>query len=344
MIAEEQMVISITRSGYIKRLPLSTYRKQKRGGIGVIGMETKEEDYIEHLRICSTHDFLLFFTTAGKVYRLKVYELPEGARTAKGRALINLLPLKDGERVRAVIPTRDFSEHKYVVFATRKGLVKKTELTAYNTPIRADGIIAIKLRAGDSLIDVRGTSGEDDIIMVSRSGYAARFNEERVRPMGRDTSGVRGMNVSEKDNAVLAMDVARDETELFVVTENGFGKRSPITDYPVKGRATKGVKTIQMTERKGALAGALIVREHQELVFISQSGMVQRTGVRGISKMGRSTQGVRVMNLRGDDTVSAVALVQESDAEIGASAGENGSSPQLIEDLPDGDQPADSPN
>ena len=155
--------------------------------------------------------------------------------------------------------------------------------------------------------------------MVSRSGYAARFNESRVRPMGRDTSGVRGMNVSEKDNAVLAMDVARDDTELFVVTENGFGKRTPITDYPVKGRGTKGVKTIQMTERKGALAGALIVREHQELVFISQSGMVQRTSVRGISKMGRSTQGVKVMNLRGDDTVSAVALVVESDADIGAS-------------------------
>jgi DNA gyrase subunit A len=330
MIAEEQMVISITRSGYIKRLPLSTYRKQHRGGVGVIGMETKEDDYIEHLRICSTHDFLLFFTNMGKVYRLKVYELPEGARTAKGRALINLLPLREGERVRAVIPTRDFSEHKYVVFGTRKGLIKKTELTAYNTPIRADGIIAIKLRDGDSLVDVRGTSGEDDIIMVSRSGYAARFNETRVRPMGRDTSGVRGMNVAEKDNAVLAMDVARDDTELFVVTENGFGKRSPIIDYPVKGRATKGVKTIQMTERKGALAGALIVREHQELVFISQSGMVQRTSVRGISKMGRSTQGVKVMNLRGDDTVSAVALVQESDAEIGAAvADENGAAPEL---------------
>ncbi len=331
MIAEEQMVISITRSGYIKRLPLSTYRKQHRGGVGVIGMETKEDDYIEHLRICSTHDFLLFFTNMGKVYRLKVYELPEGARTAKGRALINLLPLREGERVRAVIPTRDFSEHKYVVFGTRKGLMKKTELTAYNTPIRADGIIAIKLRDGDSLVDVRGTSGEDDIIMISRSGHAARFNESRVRSMGRDTSGVRGMNVAEKDNAVLAMDVARDETELFVVTENGFGKRSPITDYPVKGRGTKGVKTIQMTERKGALAGALIVREHQELVFISQSGMVQRTSVRGISKMGRSTQGVKVMNLRGDDTVSAVALVQESDAEMSASAGdENGAEPQLM--------------
>ena len=318
MIAEEQMVISITRSGYIKRLPLSTYRKQHRGGVGVIGMETKEDDYIQHLRICSTHDFLLFFTNMGKVYRLKVYELPEGARTAKGRALVNLLPLREGEQVRAMIPTRDFSEHKYVVFGTRKGLIKKTELTAYNTPIRADGIIAIKLRDGDSLVDVRGTGGEDDIIMVSRSGYAARFNESRVRSMGRDTSGVRGMNVSEKDNAVLAMDVARDDTELFVVTENGFGKRAPIADYPVKGRGTKGVKTIQMTERKGALAGALIVREHQELVFISQSGMVQRTSVRGISRMGRATQGVKVMNLRGDDTVSAVAVVVESDADIGA--------------------------
>jgi DNA gyrase subunit A len=334
MIAEEQMVISITRSSYVKRLPLSTYRKQKRGGVGVIGMETKEDDYIEHLRICSTHDFLLFFTNMGKVYRLKVYELPEGARTAKGRALINLLPLRDGERVRAVIPTRDFSEHKYVVFGTRKGLIKKTELTAYNTPIRADGIIAIKLRDGDSLVDVRGTSGEDDIIMVSRSGYAARFNESRVRSMGRDTSGVIGMNVSEKDNAVLAMDVARDDTELFVVTENGFGKRSPIADYPVKGRGTKGVKTIQMTERKGALAGALIVREHQELVFISQSGMVQRTSARGISRMGRATQGVKVMNLRGDDTVSAVAVVVESDAQFGAGVVENGGSPSE-----DGDSP-----
>jgi len=330
MIAEEQMVISITRSGYIKRLPLSTYRKQHRGGVGVIGMETKEDDYIEHLRICSTHDFLLFFTNMGKVYRLKVYELPEGARTAKGRALVNLLPLREGERVRAVIPTRDFSEHRFVVFGTRNGLIKKTELTAYNTPIRADGIIAIKLRDGDQLVDVRGTSGEDDILMISRSGQAARFNESKVRPMGRDTSGVRGMNVSEKGNAVLAMDVARDDTELFVVTENGFGKRTQIADYPVKGRGTKGVKTIQLTDRKGALAGARIVREHQELVFISQSGMVQRTGVRGISKMGRATQGVRVMNLRGDDTVSAVAVVVESDADIGAQvAEEDGAAPEL---------------
>jgi DNA gyrase subunit A len=326
LIAEEQMVISITRSGYIKRLPLSTYRKQKRGGVGVIGMETKEDDYIEHLRICSTHDFLLFFTNQGKVYRLKVYELPEGARTAKGRALVNLLPLREGESVRDVIQTRDFSESKYLVFGTKQGLIKKTELQSYNTPIRADGIIAIKLRAGDELVSVRGTSGEDDIIIVSKSGYAARFNESRVRSMGRDTSGVRGMNVSGKGNRVLAMDVARDETELFVVTENGFGKRASIADYPVKGRGTKGVKTIQLTDRKGGLAGALVVREHQELLFISQSGMVQRTSVRGISRMGRATQGVKVMNVR-DDSVSAVALVVESETDFAAGVSENGGGP-----------------
>jgi DNA gyrase subunit A len=324
LIAEEQMVVSITRSGYIKRLPLSTYRKQKRGGVGVIGMEMKDDDYIEHLRICSTHDFLLFFTNKGKVYRLKVYELPEGARTAKGRALVNLLPLREGESVRAVIATRDFGEDKYLVFGTKQGLIKKTEFVAYNTPIRADGIIAIKLRDGDELVSVRGTSGEDDIIMVSRSGYAARFNESRVRPMGRDTSGVRGMNVAEKSNAMLAMDVARDDTELLVVTENGFGKRTVVADYPVKGRGTKGVKTIQLTDRKGALAGALIVREHQELLFISQEGMVQRTSVRGISKMGRSTQGVKVMNVRNGDTVSAVAVVVEDEVQLGADVAENG--------------------
>jgi DNA gyrase subunit A len=332
MIAEEQMVISITNSGYIKRLPLSTYRKQHRGGVGVIGMETKEDDYIEHLRICSTHDFLLFFTNYGKVYRLKVYELPEGARTAKGRALVNLLPLREGESVRSVIPTRDFSETKYVVFGTRKGLIKKTELKAYNTPIRADGIIAIKLRDKDELVAVRGTDGDDDIIMVAKRGYAARFNESRVRPMGRDTSGVRGMNVSDKGNCVLSMDVARDDTELFVVTDNGFGKRTPIVDYPVKGRGTKGVKTIQLTDRKGGLAGALVVREHQELLFISQEGMVQRTGVRGISRMGRSTQGVKVMNVRGDDTVSAVALVVESEPDLAADVAENGATPELSSD------------
>ncbi|HEX8067443.1 MAG TPA: DNA gyrase subunit A, partial [Thermoleophilaceae bacterium] len=318
LIADQQMVISITKSGYIKSLPLATYRSQKRGGVGVIGMDMKDEDYIEHLFVCSTHDYLLFFTNRGKVYRQKVYDLPEAQRTAKGRALVNLLPLREGEDVRAVLSTRDFTEGRYLVFATKKGQIKKTEFLAYNTPIKADGIIAIKIRDDDELVAVRGTSGEDDVIMVSRSGQAARFNESQVRSMGRDTSGVRGMNVSRGDNRVLAMDVARDDTELLVVTENGYGKRTAIADYPVKGRGAMGVKTIQLTEKKGGVAGALIVREHDELVFISQQGMVQRTSVRGISLYGRASQGVRLMNLREDDVVSAVALVVEAAADTAA--------------------------
>jgi DNA gyrase subunit A len=318
LIADQQMVISITHSGYIKSLPLSTYRQQRRGGVGVSGGDMKEDDYIEHLFVSSTHDYLLFFTNRGKVYRLKVYELPEASRTAKGRALVNLLPLREGERVQSVLSTRDFNEGKYLVFATRKGMVKKTEFGAYNTPIKADGIIAINIRDDDELIAVRRTSGTDDIIMVSRSGQAARFNEDKVRAMGRDTSGVRGMNVARKGNFVLAMDVARDDQELLVVTENGYGKRTPIPDYPVKGRGTMGVKTITLTEDKGQLAGALVVREHQELVFISQNGMVQRTSVRGINRYGRASQGVRVMNIREDDRVSAVALVVESEAATAA--------------------------
>ena len=328
LIADQQMVISITHSGYIKSLPLSTYRQQRRGGIGVTGMDMKDDDYIEHLFVSSTHDYLLFFTNRGKVYRLKVYELPEASRTAKGRALVNLLPLREGERVQSVLSTRDFTEGKYLVFATRNGLVKKTEFLAYNTPIKADGIIAINIRDDDELIAVRRTSGHDDIIMVSRSGQAARFSESAVRSMGRDTSGVRGMNVSQKGNSVLAMDVARDDQELLVVTENGYGKRTPISEYPVKGRGTMGVKTITLTENKGQLAGALVVREHQELVFISQNGMVQRTSVRGINRYGRASQGVRVMNLRDDDQVSAVALVVESEAQTAAPViGDNGDAP-----------------
>ena len=324
MIADQQMVISITHSGYVKRLPLVTYRQQHRGGIGVMGMDMKEGDYIEHLHICSTHDFLLFFTNRGKVYRLKVYELPEGSRTSKGRALVNVLPLRDGEKVMAVIPTRDFSENKFLAFATSKGQVKKTEFTAYNTPIRADGIIAIKVRDGDELVQVRLTSGEDDLLLVSKSGHASRFHETAVRPMGRDTSGVKGMNVSGKfnggQNCVLAMDVARDDAELLVVTENGYGKRTAVAEYPIKGRGTKGVLTIKMTAKKGGLAGALIVREHQDLLFISQNGMVQRTKAGGISQMGRATQGVRTMNMREDDRVSAVALVVESSADVAEEA------------------------
>jgi DNA gyrase subunit A len=337
LIADQQMVITITKTGYIKSLPLATYRKQHRGGVGVTGMDMKDGDFIEHLFICSTHDYLLFFTNRGKIYRSKVYELPEAQRTAKGRALVNILPLREGERVQSVLSTRDFTESKYVVFATRKGMVKKTELGAYNTPIKADGIIAINIRDDDELVDVRNVDEGDTIIMVSRSGQASRFEEAKVRAMGRATAGVRGMNVAQKGNAVLVMDVARPDQDLLVVTENGYGKRTAIDDYPIKGRGTMGVKTIALTDKKGALAGALVVREHQELVFISTNGMVQRTSARGINRYGRASQGVRVMNVRDDDRVSAVALVMESEADTGAvvedgevlEASSNGASPDI---------------
>ena len=275
------MVITITQTGYIKSLPLATYRQQQRGGRGVTGMDMKDGDFIEHLFVCSSHDFLLFFSNRGKVYRSKVYELPEASRTAKGRALVNVLPLREGERIQSVLSTRDFNETKYLVFATRGGIVKKTELQAYNTPIKADGIIAIKIRDEDELVAVRNVDPGETVLVVSRSGQAARFEESQVRAMGRDTSGVRGMNVSKKGNAVLAMDVARPGQDLLVVTENGFGKRTAIDDYPVKGRGTMGVKTIALTDRKGGLAGALVVREHEELVLISREGMVQRISRRG---------------------------------------------------------------
>jgi DNA gyrase subunit A len=347
LIADQQMVISITHSGYIKSLPLSTYRQQRRGGVGVTGMEMKDDDYIEHLFVSSTHDYLLFFTNRGKVYRLKVYELPEASRTARGRALVNLLPLREGERVQSVLSTRDFGEAKYLVFATRNGMVKKTEFGAYNTPIKADGIIAINIRDDDELIAVRRVDEGDEVIMVSRAGLTVRFAESDARAMGRDTSGVRGMDVGD-GGEVIAMDVARDDQELLVVTENGYGKRTRIDQYRKTSRGAKGVMTIKLTENKGALAGALVVREHQELVFISQEGMVQRTAVRGISQQGRAATGVRVMNIRDDDKVSAVALVVESDAPTAAQVAEDpldadavGTEPLVDDSMADDSVPED---
>ncbi|MCW3014399.1 MAG: gyrase, subunit [Solirubrobacterales bacterium] len=313
LIADQQMVITITKTGYIKSLPLATYRQQQRGGRGVTGMDMKDGDFIEHLFVCSSHDFLLFFSNRGKVYRSKVYELPEAQRTAKGRALVNILPLREGERIQSVLSTRKFEETKSLIFATKSGTVKKTDLQAYNTPIKADGIIAIKIRDDDELVAVRNVDEGDEVIMVSRAGLTVRFAEDDARSMGRDTSGVRGMDVG-SGGEVIAMDVARDEQDLLVVTENGYGKRTKIEQYRKTQRGAKGVKTIGLTQTKGGLAGALVVKAHHELVFISEGGMVQRTAVRGISQQGRSATGVRVMNLKDDDRVSAVALVVESDS------------------------------
>jgi DNA gyrase subunit A len=315
MIAEEDMVIAITKSGYIKRLPVTTYREQRRGGIGVMGMDLKDEDYIEHLFVASTHDYILFFTTVGKVYRLKVHELPLGSRQSKGRAIVNLLPFRQDEYVRAVIATRSFEEARYLVFATKKGMVKKTEFGAYNTPLKADGIIAIKLREDDELIGVRLASEDDDILMVSRMGQAVRFHGKQARAMGRDTSGVAGMKLRGADE-VIELDIAVDDADLLVVTENGYGKRTRVGDYPVKGRGTMGVKTAQLTEGKGRLAGARIVRDGYQVMLISDGGTVIRIPVDGIRRAGRATQGVIVMRLREGEQVATLAPVVGSDDEV----------------------------
>ncbi|MFN8186448.1 MAG: DNA gyrase subunit A [Gaiellales bacterium] len=324
MIAEEDMVIAITRSGYIKRLPVTAYREQRRGGIGVMGMELKDEDYIEHLFVASTHDYILFFTSVGKVYRLKVHELPLGSRQSKGRAIVNLLPFRQDEQVRAVIQTRSFEEAKYLLFATKNGVVKKTALAAYNTPLKADGIIAIRMREGDELIGVRHSSGEDDVLMVSRHGQAIRFHEREVRAMGRDASGVQGMRLR-GDDEVIGVSIAQDEADLLVVTENGYGKRTRIAEYPVKGRGGLGVKTVQLTEAKGKLAGSRVVRDGYQVMLISTGGTVIRMPVEEVKRLGRATQGVIVMRLRGDEVVSSLAPVVESEP---ASLGDEPAEPE----------------
>jgi DNA gyrase subunit A len=327
LIAEEDMVIAITRSGYIKRLPVTAYREQRRGGIGVMGMDLKDEDYIEHLFVASTHDYILFFTSVGKVYRLKVHELPLGSRQSKGRAIVNLLPFRQGETVRAVIQTRAFEEAKYLLFATKNGVVKKTDLAAYNTPLKADGIIAIKMREGDELVGVRHSSGDDDVLLVSRGGQAIRFSERDVRAMGRDASGVQGMRLR-GDDEVISVAIAADDADLLVVTENGYGKRTRVADYPRKGRGGMGVKTVQLTEARGHLAGARVVKDGYQVMLISTGGTVIRMSVDDIRRMGRSTQGVIVMRLRDGEQVSTLAPVVDSGEDAqDAQEAQNGSEP-----------------
>ena len=310
LIAEEEMVISISNGGYVKRLPVSTYRAQGRGGKGLRGVRLKDEDYIQHLFIASTHHYLLFFTNFGKVYRQKVHELPQGSRDSRGRHIANVLALREGEEVRAVFATRDYSEGKYLALATRDGMVKKTEMRAYDTVLRELGLIAIQLTDGDELVGVQLTDGDEDLLFVSARGQAARFHERAARPMGRDTRGVRAMNLDPGDR-VLAMCVARDDEDLLVVTGNGYGKRTPMGDYPTKGRPTKGVRTIKVTDRKGELVTARPVREDDQLLLISLGGQVIRIKVDSVRRTGRSTEGVRIMNMSDDDLVCGVASVVE---------------------------------
>ena len=308
LIAEEDMVVTITKAGYVKRLPVATYRQQKRGGKGLQGVNLKDNDFVEHLFIASTHDFILFFSTKGKVYRLKVHELPVGSRHARGTAAVNLLPFEQDEKIAAAITTKEFGADDYLLFATSHGMIKKTPMQAYDRS-RRDGIIAISLRDDDLLISVRRVTTGQKVIMVSAEGKAIRWDEEQARPMGRDTMGVRGMNVKRGDDRVLGMEIAPDGSELFVVTERGYGKRTAVLDYPEHKRGGMGVKTIQVTTKKGRLAGMKIVTPGQELMLISEEGVVIRVKAEDVSKLGRSTQGVKVMNVADSDHVSAIARV-----------------------------------
>jgi DNA gyrase subunit A len=313
LIAEEEMVISISNGGYLKSVPVNSFRKQGRGGVGVAGMELKEGDYIDHLFITTTHHYMLFFTNKGKVYRLKVHQLPRMGRTAKGRHIANLLPLAQGEHIASVLATKEFKESEYLLFATRSGIVKKTKFLEYNTPLKSDGIIAINLADDDELISVRYTSEGDEVVIVSRNGKGIRFKQTEPRPMGRATGGVKGITLA-NDDVVLSMDVISDDTaDLFLLTERGFGKRTALSQYRAQGRGGQGVIAMKTDGERGKLAGVRVVRPGlHELMIVSNFGTTIRMDSDSVSRQGRAAQGVRVMNLRSGDSVSAIAKVVSS--------------------------------
>ncbi|MHB1421322.1 MAG: DNA gyrase subunit A [Bacillota bacterium] len=313
LIAEEDMVLTVTHRGYVKRIPLDTYRSQRRGGRGVTGLTTREEDFVEHLFITTTHHYLLFFTNKGKVYRLKVYEIPEAGRQAKGTAVVNLLSLNQGDVINAIIPIREFTEEKYLFMATKNGVVKKTHLQEYDTS-RKDGIIALNLDESDELIGVRLTSGQEDVILGTANCMAILFNEKEVRSMGRTAHGVRGISLGNKDK-VVSMDCICAGKDLMVVTERGFGKRSPFTDYRSQTRGGKGIITIRKTSRSGALVDIKAVDDHDELMIISGEGIIIRMAIKDVPTMGRLTQGVTLMRMEKGDRVVAVAKVQYKEDE-----------------------------
>lgn len=311
LIAEEEVAVTVTKAGYVKRLPVATYRQQKRGGKGMQGVNLKESDFVEHLFISSTHAYMLFFSSFGKVYRLKAYEIPEASRHARGTAIVNLLPLEKGETIAAVIAMKDFPEDEYLMFATASGMVKKTSMKLYDRT-RRDGLIAINLKENDKLISVKRVAEGEKVVMVSSAGKAIMWDESEVRAMGRDTMGVRGMTVN-ADARVLGMEIAHEGSDLFVITELGYGKRTPISEYPEHHRGGQGVYTITMTPKKGLLAAMKIVDPEDEIMIITEEGVVVRTAVSGVSELGRSTQGVHVMNVADKDKVTAVAIATSND-------------------------------
>jgi len=310
LITEEEMVITVSHAGYIKRNPLSAYRSQRRGGKGLMGMETKEEDFVEQLFIGSTHDYMLFFSNLGRLYWLKIYQIPEAGRAAKGKALVNLLSLSEGEKIATALPVRDFKEG-YLVTFTKKGIVKKTLLDEYSNP-RGKGIIAVTLEDDDELITVRKTDGKSDLIIGTREGLSIRFNEEDVRPMGRTAKGVIGIRLLKGDEVVSA-EVVETNTALLTATEKGIGKRTSLEEYPVQGRGGKGVISIKLTDKGGKAVGLMQVRDEDEVVMIANTGKLIRTVAGNISIHGRNTQGVKLMDLDPDDRIVSIGRVAEKD-------------------------------
>ncbi|MGE0679340.1 MAG: DNA gyrase subunit A [Candidatus Binatia bacterium] len=316
LIAEEDMVVTISHEGYIKRNPTTLYRSQRRGGKGVVGATTREEDFVEHLFISSTHAFLLFFTTIGRVHWVKVHEIPQGSRTAKGKAIINLLPLREEEKISAYLPVKEFQEGHYVVFATRKGLVKKTELMAYGNP-RRDGIIALSLEEDDEVIGVKLTDGKQEILLSTKKGQAIRFSEEEVRPTGRGTYGVKGITLDEGD-AVVSLEILNKESTLLTVSSGGYGKRSEIDEYRVQSRGGKGVITMRMTEKTGDVISVRQVTDDDHLMLITDSGRIIRLRMSELRVIGRNTQGVRLFNVGPEERVASLALLAEKEDEVEA--------------------------
>ncbi len=313
LIAEENMVVTISHSGYIKRIPVTTYRQQRRGGRGLNGMGTKDDDWVEHLFIASTHDYVLFFTDAGQVYWLKVYDIPQGGRAARGKPIVNLIQTNPEERIAAYLSVREFADDQYLMFATAKGVIKKTVLSAYGNP-RANGIRAINIVDGDELIEVQITSGSNDVVLATRNGMSIRFEEKDAREMGRATAGVRGIHLS-SDDRVIGMVILRRDATLLVVTERGMGKRSALVDYRVQRRGGKGIITLKRSKKTGSVVALKEVLPEDELMMVTRHGVIIRVPVNGIRVIGRNTQGVKVMNLDSGDTLVDVARVVRDDVE-----------------------------
>ena len=316
LIPEEEVAITLTHNGYIKRLPVSTYKSQRRGGRGIQGAETKDNDFVQTLFVTHSHNYLLIFTNRGKVYRMKAYEVPEFSRTARGTPIINLIQIEQGEYVKAVIPVKEFKEDQFLFFATRQGIVKRTDLTAFEN-IRKGGLFAINIREDDELIGVGLTDGTKNIIMGTKNGMSIRFNENDVRSMGRTATGVKGINL-DKDDHVIDMDLIEEGADVLIVTSQGYGKRTPVEDYRPQTRGGKGIKTLNVKERNGHIVALKVVSEENDLMIVTVSGVIIRLEINGISSMGRNTQGVKLIRIENDEEVATVAKVEteETDEEF----------------------------